>query len=92
MTDRYSKTAEPVTLTVSLAKLTLEITSAGALLYDADNVDIYISYNGSKPEENITIQAKNARGSWDNLKINSATRPATTPTHSMWQYLAPMPT
>lgn len=73
VTDRYSKTAEPVTLTVSLAKLTLEITSAGALLYDADNVDINISYNGSKPEENITIQAKNARGSWDNLKINSAT-------------------
>lgn len=73
VTDRYSKTSEPVTLDVNLIKLELEITGAGSMLYDADNVDLNVKYNGANAADNITIQAKNTRGTWDNMKVNSVT-------------------
>lgn len=71
VTDRYTKTSEPVSLTVNLIKLNLEITGHGAMLYDADNVDLTLAYNGSDIENNVAIQVKNDRGTWDNLTINS---------------------
>lgn len=73
VTDRYSKTSEPVTLDVNLIKLQLEITGAGSMLYDADNVDLYVGYNGAAFADNVKIQTRNARGGWDDLKINAVT-------------------
>ena len=73
VTDRYTKTSEPVELTVSVVKLNLAITGHEPLLYDADNVDLHVAYNGSNLADNVTFQTKNARGTWDAVEVNSVT-------------------
>lgn len=73
VTDRYSKTSEPVELTISVVKLVLDITGHEQLLYDADNVDLHVAYNGSDLAGNVTFQTKNARGTWDAVEVNSVT-------------------
>ncbi|MDE6160361.1 MAG: DUF4493 domain-containing protein, partial [Muribaculaceae bacterium] len=76
VTDRYTKQSEPVGFTVSLIKLELSLTGHGAMIYGADNVDLQVAYNGTNAEKDLTFQAKNARGSWDKLAVNSITETA----------------
>lgn len=72
MTDRLSRTSEPVTLSVSVAKLVLAITSSGPMVYGADNIDLTVSYNGgSNLADKVTFQIKNDRGTWTDIKTNS---------------------
>lgn len=73
VTDRYTKTSEPVELTVNVVKLNLAITGHEPLLYEADNVDLHVAYNGSNLADNVTFQTKNARGTWDAVEVNSVT-------------------
>lgn len=76
VTDRYTKQSEPVSFTVSLIKLELSLTGHGAMIYGADNVELQMAYNGANAEKDLTFQAKNVRGSWDNLALNSITETA----------------
>lgn len=71
VTDRYSKTSDPVSLTINLKKLALDIIDHGKMVYGDEELSFNVNYNGTNAASNLTFQMKNERGRWDNLTIAS---------------------
>lgn len=69
VTDRITRQSQPVTLTVNLEKLTVEIVEAETLMYYDDTVVFDFDYNGIDVENRVVAQYKTVYGTWNDLKI-----------------------
>lgn len=64
VTDRYNKTSEPVTLTISVEPLELSVSNPGALYTGASELEFDLGYNGADVEKQVSVEVKNERGTW----------------------------
>lgn len=64
VTDRYNKTSEPVTLTISVEPLELSVSNPGALYSGASELEFDLGYNGADVEKQVSVEVKNERGTW----------------------------
>ncbi|MDE6127361.1 MAG: DUF4493 domain-containing protein [Muribaculaceae bacterium] len=65
--DAYNKESEPLTLTVDIEKLIIELSNPSAIVKGQTDFSCDLEYNGGNPDDNVTIQAKNERGTWSDL-------------------------
>ncbi len=78
--DKYNKQSEPLTVSVDIEKLILEISNPSPLVKGQTDLSFNLDYNGGNPEQNVTIQYANERGTWSDLaaKYTLASRAAQT--------------
>ena len=69
--DKNSKVSEPLTLSVQLEPLVLEL-SAQDYYNPGNDLKVALAFNGSNPKENVKIQYKNNNGRWADLEILAA--------------------
>lgn len=67
ITDRYSKTCDPVSFSVDVLKLEMELLQ-GSILADG-RLNLLMKYNGGDVE-NVKFKAKNSRGTYTELIVN----------------------
>lgn len=67
--DAYSKVSEPVTLTVNVEKLSLEVANVEPLMQEETQMLVDVDFNGGDPAANLTVQLKNDRGMWEATTI-----------------------
>lgn len=63
--DRYSKESEPLTVTLVIEKLNLVLSDGIAMATGVNEATFTMTYNGASTD-NITIQYRNDRGTWQN--------------------------
>lgn len=63
--DRGSKVSDPVSITFSAEQLSLSLDSPQLYVGSAD-LYVNVNFNGGKPQDNVTIQYHNSRGTWTN--------------------------
>lgn len=68
--DNYGRASEPVSVTVSLEKLVLELEAPNGLMAGED-LDVLLKYNGQNPSENVYFEYRNTLGVW--TRVPSAT-------------------
>ena len=67
--DKYAKVSEPLTLTIVVEKLQVEVVSTEPLFAGSDELSFTVAYNGSNIESSLNVELANARGTWDNAAI-----------------------
>ncbi len=67
--DANSKTSEPVSFSVAIEKVNLEITSVDPLTADDTELTMTVDYNGGDLASNVKFETKNLRGTWDNAQV-----------------------
>lgn len=74
--DRYGKVSEPATLTVNMEKeaVSLEPIEGEKLMFGNTTHKMLLGYNGADPAENVEIQFKTERGTWQSMPILTATQ------------------
>lgn len=65
--DKYNKESEPLTVSVDIEKLILELSNPAAIVKGQTDFSFNLAYNGGDPEKAVTIQQSNTRGTWDNI-------------------------
>lgn len=73
MKDRLTRVNDPVSLTIINSPLELAFVSAQKSAYGETSAIINVSYNGTNPEEYITVKGINDDGVWVDCPIVSAT-------------------
>ncbi len=68
--DNYGRSSEPVSVTVSLEKLVLELEAPNGLI-SGEDLDVLLNYNGVNPSENVYFEYRNSLGIW--TKVPGAT-------------------
>lgn len=63
--DRGSKVSDPVSITFSAEQLSLSLDSP-QLYVGSTDLTVNVNFNGGKPQDNVTIQYHNSRGTWTN--------------------------
>lgn len=71
VTDKLARETAPVTFTVNLEKLTLELSNPGALLDEAGQMSVDLTYNGADPANEVVIEYANDRGTWNAATIDA---------------------
>ena len=67
VTDKLSRVSEPLTLTVNVEKIQLNLLDNGQTYEPGEPLDLAIEFNGSNVKENVKFQYYDeARGSWNN--------------------------
>lgn len=64
VTDRYSKTAEPVTLSATVKEVSLTLSNPSALKYYDTSLTVDVAYNGADISKDVKIMYFNERGTW----------------------------
>ncbi len=65
--DKYNKESEPLTVSVDIEKLILELSNPSAIVKGQTDFSFNLAYNGGDPAKSVTIQQSNTRGTWDNI-------------------------
>lgn len=73
MKDRLTRVNAPVSLTVVNSPLELSFLSAPVCPYGSTSATVNISYNGTDPQRDITVQGLNDDGIWVDCPVTSAT-------------------
>ncbi len=78
--DAYNKASEPLTLTVDIEKLIIELSAPAPIVKGQTDFSCQLTYNGGDAAKDIAIQAKNDRGTWSDIPatITPASRAAAT--------------
>lgn len=62
--DKYNKTSEPMTVSVEIEKLVIELSNPSAIVKGQTDFSCNLAYNGGNPEQTVTMQVMNDRGTW----------------------------
>ncbi len=65
--DKYNKESEPLTVSIDIEKLILELSNPSAIVKGQTDFSFNLAYNGGDPAKSVTIQQSNTRGTWDNI-------------------------
>lgn len=72
--DKYSKVSEPISLTVNVEAILLTIEEDVTPVVGSSAMSLVVNYNGSDLANDVTIQYKNVRGTWNNTSITNVTK------------------
>lgn len=72
--DKHNKVSEPMTLTINVEAILLTIAEDVTPNIGTSSMTLAVSYNGLDLANEVTIQYKNARGTWDNTSITNVTQ------------------
>lgn len=71
--DAYSKVSEEMKLALNIEKLELTVANVESIMQDETHLLIDVDYNGADPANDITVQLRNSRGTYDATTIESVT-------------------
>lgn len=71
VTDRLGQQCDPVTLTVDIEQLVLDLECEESLMPEQTEIDLLLDYNGNNIDQ-VGVQYQNERGTWDNATVESA--------------------
>lgn len=69
--DKWGKVSEQFSFAVTLDDLVLNLSKIADGIYGSTELDVAFEYNGNNPAQNVTVQRKNDRGTWDNVAITA---------------------
>lgn len=71
--DKYNKVSEPISLSIFVDPILLTIEEDVTPNIGSSTMSLIVNYNGDDLANDVTIQYKNVRGTWDNTNITNVT-------------------
>lgn len=71
--DKYGKVSEPLSFTVKVEPVVISLSNDATASAGSSTMSVALNYNGSDVANNVRIQYKNIRGTWDNATITNVT-------------------
>lgn len=71
--DKYSKVSEPISLSIYVDPILLTIEEDVTPNIGTSTMSLIVNYNGDDLANDVTIQYKNVRGTWNNTNITNVT-------------------
>lgn len=72
--DKYNRLSEPISLTILIDPILLKIEADVTPEVGTSKMSLIVNYNGADLANEVKIQYKNIRGTWDNTSITNVTK------------------
>lgn len=77
VTDAMTKVSEPFAFAVNTTNMTLELSNPAALMIGQTDFALDLNYNGMSPDDKVSFEYQNIRGTWTPLTVKSITAAGT---------------